>query len=98
MEQHVGFGPLQIDPWDKLLKEIFEAFEPDTIEDIIFLFIKIGDDDSDLQVDSDFEKDFDEEEDDSFTLQQRFYMVLGGGNIRIDHAEECRHVEERSHI
>lgn len=76
MEQHIGFGPLQVDPWDKLLKEIFEAFEPDIIEDIIFHFKRLEDDDSDQMVDSDFEEDFDEDEDESFNLQQRYYMVL----------------------
>ena len=71
MDRAVGPGPLQIDPWENLLKEIFDAFEADIIKKVIHDFEYFCDDDQDEGIADDYGGD-----DDALALQQRFFSVL----------------------
>ena len=79
MTQTVGFGLSQIHPWENLLKEVFESFEIDVIEDIISCFRHYADEyDDGISMD-----DIEEDEDEGFDLQKRFYYVLNKGGVTI---------------
>ena len=79
MTQTVGFGLSQIHPWENLLKEVFESFEEDVIEDVITWFRYYADEyDDGLSMD-----DIVEDEDEGFDLQKRFYYALNKGEITI---------------
>ena len=75
MTQAVGFGLSQIHPWENLLKEVFESFEVDIIEDIITSFNYLADDYEDDSASDDIEDD----DIQSFDLQKRFYHALNRG-------------------
>ena len=80
MAQIVGLRQSQIHPWEHLLKEVFESFEADTIEDIITNFREYTDDnDEGISSDDDMEDDNDK----GFDLQKRFYHALNKGRSNI---------------
>ena len=83
MESPVGFKPLQIGPWENLLKRIWDWFDADTIRNIITSFkIRSYEDqvDEGVSVESEYEfVDSNDWTDDTLKLQKHFFDVVNRG-------------------